>query len=84
MPVGGTHVHRYRRSDSPSTVTGSFPRPRWFDVSMWGRPLDTCMLDILFREKFQGSNIVRRELGLPASYVPAADPWLQIDVVPGR
>jgi len=37
----------------PSTVTGSFPRPRWFDVSMWGRPLDTCMLDIHFREKFQ-------------------------------
>ena len=37
----------------PSTVTGSFPRPRWFDVSMWGRPLDTCMLDIRFREKFQ-------------------------------
>ena len=37
----------------PSTVTGSFPRPRWFDVSMWGRPLDTCMLDVRFREKFQ-------------------------------
>jgi 5-methyltetrahydropteroyltriglutamate--homocysteine methyltransferase len=28
----------------PSTVTGSFPRPRWFDTSMLGRPLDTCML----------------------------------------
>jgi 5-methyltetrahydropteroyltriglutamate--homocysteine methyltransferase len=37
----------------PSTVTGSFPRPRWFDVSMLGRPLDTCMLDVSFREKFQ-------------------------------
>ncbi len=37
----------------PSTTTGSFPRPRWFDVSMWGRPLDTCMLDLRFREKFQ-------------------------------
>jgi hypothetical protein len=32
----------------------------------------------------QGANIVRRELGLPATYVPAADPKLQIDVVPGR
>src|SRR5437667_9319020 len=32
----------------------------------------------------QGSNIVRRELGLPTTYVPAADPSLQIDVVPGR
>jgi len=37
----------------PSTVTGSFPRPRWFDTSMLGRPLDTCMLDVRFREKFQ-------------------------------
>ena len=23
------------------------------DVSMWGRPLDTCMMDLRFREKFQ-------------------------------
>ena len=37
----------------PATVTGSWPRPRWFDVSMWAKPLDTCMLDIRFREKFQ-------------------------------
>ena len=32
----------------------------------------------------QGCNIVRRELGFPVTYVPAADPTLQIDVVPGR
>ena len=32
----------------------------------------------------QGANIVRRELGLPTTYVPAADTKLQIDVVPGR
>src|SRR5262252_4237679 len=37
----------------PCTITGSWPRPRWFDVSLWGRPLDTCMLDVRFREKFQ-------------------------------
>ncbi|MGH9310357.1 MAG: hypothetical protein ACRD1U_13350, partial [Vicinamibacterales bacterium] len=30
----------------------------------------------------QGCNIVRKELGLEASYVPAADPQLQIDIVP--
>ena len=41
------------RSDAPEHVTGSWPRPRWFDVSMWGRPLDTCMMDVRFREKFQ-------------------------------
>jgi 5-methyltetrahydropteroyltriglutamate--homocysteine methyltransferase len=37
----------------PCTITGSWPRPRWFDSSLWGRPLDTCMLDVRFREKFQ-------------------------------
>lgn len=42
----------------PATITGSFPRPRWFDVSMWGRPLDTCMLDVRFREKFQDAMAV--------------------------
>lgn len=37
----------------PCTITGSWPRPRWMDMSMWGRPLDTCMMDVRFREKFQ-------------------------------
>src|SRR5688572_5005163 len=37
----------------PCTVTGSWPRPRWMDVSMCGQTLDTCMLDSRFREKFQ-------------------------------
>jgi len=37
----------------PATVTGSWPRPKWFDMSMWGRPLDTCMLDVRFREQYQ-------------------------------
>jgi 5-methyltetrahydropteroyltriglutamate--homocysteine methyltransferase len=32
----------------------------------------------------QGCNIVRRELGIPVSEIPAADPMLQMDVVPGR
>ena len=30
----------------------------------------------------QGCNIVRRELGLASSYVPAADAMLQADIVP--
>jgi 5-methyltetrahydropteroyltriglutamate--homocysteine methyltransferase len=37
----------------PCTITGSWPRPRWYDLSMWGRPIDTCMMDVRFREKFQ-------------------------------
>jgi 5-methyltetrahydropteroyltriglutamate--homocysteine methyltransferase len=31
----------------------------------------------------QGANIVRRELGLPEAYVPAADPELQVEVLSG-
>jgi 5-methyltetrahydropteroyltriglutamate--homocysteine methyltransferase len=30
----------------------------------------------------QGCNLVRKELGLDTHYVPAADPMLQIDIVP--
>ncbi len=37
----------------PATITGSWPRPRWFDHSMWGRPIDTCMMDTRYREQFQ-------------------------------
>ena len=36
-----------------STVTGSWPLPRWFDISIWGRSLDRCLMDVRFREKFQ-------------------------------
>jgi 5-methyltetrahydropteroyltriglutamate--homocysteine methyltransferase len=36
----------------PATVTGSWPRPRWYTQNMLGRPLDTCMMDPWFREQF--------------------------------
>lgn len=36
----------------PATVTGSWPRPHWFDMSMEGKPLDTCMLNTRYRERF--------------------------------
>jgi 5-methyltetrahydropteroyltriglutamate--homocysteine methyltransferase len=36
----------------PATVTGSWPRPRWFTTGMWGRPLDKAMLDVAYREQF--------------------------------
>ena len=28
------------------------PRPRWYDGGLWGRPLDTALLDVRFREQF--------------------------------
>ena len=42
----------------PSTVTGSWPRPRWYDMSMWGRSLDVCMMDVRYREQFQDAMAV--------------------------
>jgi 5-methyltetrahydropteroyltriglutamate--homocysteine methyltransferase len=35
----------------PTTVTGSWPRPRWYKARMSGRPLTPCMKDVEFREQ---------------------------------
>jgi 5-methyltetrahydropteroyltriglutamate--homocysteine methyltransferase len=36
----------------PATVTGSWPRPRWFTEGLWGRPMHRAMLDLTYREQF--------------------------------
>lgn len=36
----------------PTTVTGSWPRPSWFDVNLDGRSVSTAMRDNQYREKF--------------------------------
>jgi 5-methyltetrahydropteroyltriglutamate--homocysteine methyltransferase len=36
----------------PTTVTGSWPRPRWFTAQLGGRALSTCLKDVGFREQF--------------------------------
>ena len=40
----------------PATVTGSWPRPRWYTANMWGRPLDTAMMDPWYREQFSDAH----------------------------
>ena len=42
----------------PATVTGSWPRPRWYSMNMWGRPLDTAMMDPWYREQFTDAHAV--------------------------
>ena len=42
----------------PATVTGSWPRPRWYTANMSGRPLDTAMMDPWFREQFTDAHEV--------------------------
>ena len=42
----------------PATVTGSWPRPKWYNQNMWGRPLDTAMMDPWFREQFTDAHAI--------------------------
>ena len=35
----------------PTTVTGSWPRPTWFDAGLWGRSLSDALVDISYREQ---------------------------------
>ena len=42
----------------PTTVTGSWPRPRWYNANMWGRPLDTAMMDPWYREQFTDAHAI--------------------------
>jgi 5-methyltetrahydropteroyltriglutamate--homocysteine methyltransferase len=36
----------------PTTVTGSWPRPSWFDGNLYERPFSTGMADVRYREQF--------------------------------
>ncbi len=36
----------------PTTVTGSYPRPLWFDRSLAGRSFKSALGDSLFREQY--------------------------------
>src|SRR5437667_11594071 len=36
----------------PTTITGSYPRPLWFDRSLAGRAFKSALGDSLFREQY--------------------------------
>jgi 5-methyltetrahydropteroyltriglutamate--homocysteine methyltransferase len=36
----------------PTTVTGSWPRPSWYDGNLLGRPFSSGMADVAYRERF--------------------------------
>lgn len=36
----------------PTTVTGSWPRPRWFDANLGGRSVSNALIDNRYREQF--------------------------------
>jgi 5-methyltetrahydropteroyltriglutamate--homocysteine methyltransferase len=90
----GAVSHRSLQADRPEEVAGEIrkalkyiPPERLIVSSDCGFGRQGCNREIAFYKASaiaQGANIVRRELGVPVGYVPAADPTLQIDVVPGR
>jgi 5-methyltetrahydropteroyltriglutamate--homocysteine methyltransferase len=90
----GAVSHRALQADRPDDVAGEIRKAlkyitpdRLIVSSDCGFGRQGANREIAFYKASaiaQGCNIVRRELGLPTTYVPAADPKLQIDVVPGR
>jgi 5-methyltetrahydropteroyltriglutamate--homocysteine methyltransferase len=89
----GAVSHRTLQADRPEEVAGEIrralkyiPPERLIVSSDCGFGRQGCNREIAFYKAAalaQGCNIVRKELGLPAGYVAAADPALQIDIVPG-
>src|SRR5205823_8560068 len=90
----GSVSHRSLQADGPEEVAGEIrkalkfiPPERLVVSSDCGFGRQGCNREIAFYKASaiaQGCNIVRRELGLPETRVPAADPMLQLDVVAGR
>jgi 5-methyltetrahydropteroyltriglutamate--homocysteine methyltransferase len=90
----GAVSHRTLQADRPEDVAAEIrkalqfiPAEKLIVSSDCGFGRQGCNREVAFYKASaiaQGCNIVRQELGLPASYVPAADPILQLDVVPGR
>jgi 5-methyltetrahydropteroyltriglutamate--homocysteine methyltransferase len=90
----GAVSHRVLQADRPEDVAAEIrkalkyiPAEMLVVSSDCGFGRQGCNREIAFYKASaiaQGCNIVRRELGLPETDVPAANPLLQIDVVPGR
>jgi len=90
----GVVSHRTLQADRPEEVAGEIrkalkiiPAERLIVSSDCGFGRQGANREIAFYKASaiaQGANIVRRELGLPTTYVPVADPKLQVDVVAGR
>jgi 5-methyltetrahydropteroyltriglutamate--homocysteine methyltransferase len=87
----GAVSHRTLQADRAEDVAGEIRRAlKYIPVeqlvvsSDCGFGRQGCNREIAFYKATaiaQGCNIVRAELGLPTTYIPAADPQLQLDVV---
>jgi 5-methyltetrahydropteroyltriglutamate--homocysteine methyltransferase len=90
----GAVSHRVLQADRPEEVAGEIrkalkyiPAEKLIVSSDCGFGRQGGNREIAFYKASaiaQGCNIVRRELGLPVTEVPATNPALQIDIVEGR
>ena len=90
----GVVSHRQLQADRPQEVAAEIrkalkyiPAEKLVVSNDCGFGRQGCNREIAFYKASaiaQAANIVRKELGLPTTYIPAADPGLQVDVVPGR
>ena len=88
----GAVSHRVLQADRPEDVAAEIrkalkyiPPERLIVSSDCGFGRQGCNREIAFYKATsiaQGCNIVRKELGLDVTYIPAADPALQTDIVP--
>jgi 5-methyltetrahydropteroyltriglutamate--homocysteine methyltransferase len=88
----GAVSHRELQADRPQDVAAEIrkamkyiPAEKLIVSSDCGFGRQGCNRDIAFFKATaiaQGANIVRKELGIEPTYVPAADPMVQTDVVP--
>jgi 5-methyltetrahydropteroyltriglutamate--homocysteine methyltransferase len=88
----GAVSHRTLQADRPEDVAAEIrralkhiPPERLIISTDCGFGRQGCNREIAFYKAAalaQGANIVRRELGLATTYVAAADPTLQMDIVP--
>jgi 5-methyltetrahydropteroyltriglutamate--homocysteine methyltransferase len=87
----GAVSHRTLQADRAEEVAGEIrsalkyiPVEQLIVSSDCGFGRQGCNREIAFYKASaiaQGANIVRAELGLPTTYIPATDPTLQIDVL---
>ena len=90
----GVVSHRRLQVEQPEEVADAIrqalkfiPPERLIILTDCGFGRQGCNRDIAFFKSVSiavGTNIVRKELGLPVTFVPAADPALQTDLVPDK
>src|SRR5437660_957606 len=90
----GAVSHRMLQADRPEEVAEQIrnalkyiPAEQLIVSSDCGFGRQGCNREIAFYKASaiaQGCRLVRRELGLPDTRIPATDPMLQLDFVPGR